>query len=157
MKLDERHNTAIFFPLSSATGISTTPPPAPAEMEACTNIYPSSLATYEEVSASPELFMETLEKLRKSIGTKFICRGITQLALFDLVKLQSSDLKACGVLSMDWQNRPKVTFVLSSVMCTCKADHVAAAIEMVQMVQDLELQDRLLVRGITSIRFWGKI
>ena len=72
MKLDERHNTAIFFPLSSATGISTTPPPAPAEMEACTNIYPSSLATYEEVSASPELFMETLEKLRKSIGTKFM-------------------------------------------------------------------------------------
>ncbi|XXG69625.1 hypothetical protein AAC387_Pa06g2439 [Persea americana] len=36
-------------------------------------------------------------------------------------------------------------------------DHMGAAIEMVQMVQDLELQDRLLVRGITTIRFWGKI
>ncbi|KAJ8628169.1 hypothetical protein MRB53_021476 [Persea americana] len=34
---------------------------------------------------------------------------------------------------------------------------MGAAIEMVQMVQDLELQDRLLVRGITTIRFWGKI
>ncbi|KAJ8632896.1 hypothetical protein MRB53_026232 [Persea americana] len=48
-------------------------------MEANTNIYPSALATFEEVSASPELFMETLEKLHKSIGTKFICRGISQL------------------------------------------------------------------------------
>ncbi|XXG49232.1 hypothetical protein AAC387_Pa02g3472 [Persea americana] len=52
--------------------ISTTPAPAPAEKEADTNIYPSALTTYEEVAASPELFMETLEKLHKSIGTKFI-------------------------------------------------------------------------------------
>eukprot|EP00268_Persea_americana_P028477 TRINITY_DN2765_c0_g1_i1.p1 TRINITY_DN2765_c0_g1~~TRINITY_DN2765_c0_g1_i1.p1 ORF type:complete len:329 (-),score=68.94 TRINITY_DN2765_c0_g1_i1:296-1282(-) len=60
---------------ASATVISTTPPPpppAPAEKEADTNINPSALATYEEVAASPELFMETLEKLHKSIETKFM-------------------------------------------------------------------------------------
>lgn len=57
---------------ASAPAVSTTPPPAPTEKEADTNIYPSALATYDAVAASPDLFMETLEKLHKSIGTKFM-------------------------------------------------------------------------------------
>ncbi|KAJ8644138.1 hypothetical protein MRB53_005886 [Persea americana] len=38
-----------------------------------------------------------------------------------------------------------------------QADHVGASIEIVQRVQDLVPQDRLLVRGITSIRFYDEL
>ncbi|KAJ8636245.1 hypothetical protein MRB53_010512 [Persea americana] len=50
---------------------------------------------------------------------------------------------------------PFLPAVAFRVICTCKADHVGASIEIVQRVQDLVPQDRLLVRGITSIRLFA--
>ncbi|MED6206673.1 hypothetical protein PIB30_029027 [Stylosanthes scabra] len=35
-------------------------------------VYPPPQASYEEVANNPKLFIETLEKLRSSMGTKFI-------------------------------------------------------------------------------------
>ncbi|XP_077222959.1 high mobility group B protein 15-like [Tasmannia lanceolata] len=49
-------------------------------------IYPSPLATYEQVSANPEIFNETLENLHKSIGTKSMIPTIGGKAL-DLHRL----------------------------------------------------------------------
>lgn len=34
--------------------------------------YPSPLAKFDDVAASPKLFMDTLEKLHASMGTKFM-------------------------------------------------------------------------------------
>lgn len=34
--------------------------------------YPAPLARYEDVIASPKIFMATLEKLHASMGTKFM-------------------------------------------------------------------------------------
>ncbi|XP_058114540.1 high mobility group B protein 15-like [Magnolia sinica] len=50
------------------------------------NIYPLPLATYEEVVASADFFMQTLEKLHKSIGTKFMVPTLGGKAL-DLHRL----------------------------------------------------------------------
>lgn len=34
--------------------------------------YPPPLATYQDVVASPQLFMDTLQRLHASLGTKFM-------------------------------------------------------------------------------------
>lgn len=47
--------------------------PAPMKEPVMTYLqYPAPLARYEDVAASPKLFMATLEKLHASMGTKFM-------------------------------------------------------------------------------------
>ncbi|KAL5981297.1 hypothetical protein ACLOJK_015352 [Asimina triloba] len=51
-----------------------------------TNTYPSALATYDQVVANADLFMQTLEQLHKSMGTKFMVPTLGGKAL-DLHRL----------------------------------------------------------------------
>ncbi|KAE8076250.1 hypothetical protein FH972_014913 [Carpinus fangiana] len=57
--------------MASASCASKSPFPT---KEACSDFhhYPPPLAQYEDVAASPNLFMATLEKLHTSLGTKFM-------------------------------------------------------------------------------------